>query len=83
MHSMCFLFVPMKMIYMARNAKDVAVSFYHFDLMNKLHPDPGSWGDYLEKFMSGRSKFSGSDETECVCCSLNEEKPKSDYGHFF
>ncbi|XP_063156411.1 sulfotransferase 1B1 isoform X2 [Candoia aspera] len=46
-----------KMIYMARNAKDVAVSFYHFDLMNKLHPDPGSWGDYLEKFMAGRIIF--------------------------
>uniref|UniRef100_A0A670Z3Y8 Sulfotransferase n=1 Tax=Pseudonaja textilis TaxID=8673 RepID=A0A670Z3Y8_PSETE len=44
-----------KMIYMARNAKDVAVSFYHFDLMNKLHPDPGSWDDYLEKFMIGRT----------------------------
>uniref|UniRef100_A0A670Z1V2 Sulfotransferase n=1 Tax=Pseudonaja textilis TaxID=8673 RepID=A0A670Z1V2_PSETE len=49
-----------KMIYMARNAKDVAVSFYHFDLMNKLHPDPGSWDDYLEKFMIGRTMIFGS-----------------------
>ncbi|XP_032091499.1 sulfotransferase family cytosolic 1B member 1 [Thamnophis elegans] len=49
-----------KMIYMARNAKDVAVSFYHFDLMNKLHPDPGSWSDYLEKFMIGRTMIFGS-----------------------
>uniref|UniRef100_A0A670Z2B6 Sulfotransferase n=1 Tax=Pseudonaja textilis TaxID=8673 RepID=A0A670Z2B6_PSETE len=54
--------VPMLecMIYMARNAKDVAVSFYHFDLMNKLHPDPGSWDDYLEKFMIGRTMIFGS-----------------------
>ncbi|XP_054847393.1 sulfotransferase 1B1-like [Eublepharis macularius] len=46
-----------KMIYVARNAKDVAVSFYHFDLMNKLHPDPGTWDEYLEKFMAGQIAF--------------------------
>nr|XP_034990993.1 sulfotransferase family cytosolic 1B member 1-like isoform X2 [Zootoca vivipara] len=45
-----------KMIYVARNAKDVAVSYYHFDLMNKLHPEPGPWDNYLEKFMAGRGK---------------------------
>uniref|UniRef100_A0A8D0DU31 Sulfotransferase n=1 Tax=Salvator merianae TaxID=96440 RepID=A0A8D0DU31_SALMN len=46
-----------KMIYVARNAKDVAVSYYHFDLMNKLHPEPGPWSDYLEKFMAGKAAF--------------------------
>ncbi|XP_077159594.1 sulfotransferase 1B1-like [Paroedura picta] len=46
-----------KTIYVARNAKDVAVSFYHFDLMNKLHPEPGSWEEYLEKFMAGKMAF--------------------------
>nr|XP_033801307.1 sulfotransferase family cytosolic 1B member 1-like isoform X2 [Geotrypetes seraphini]XP_033801308.1 sulfotransferase family cytosolic 1B member 1-like isoform X2 [Geotrypetes seraphini] len=42
-----------KIVYVARNAKDVAVSFYHFDLMNKLHPEPGTWAQYLEKYMAG------------------------------
>lgn len=42
------------MIYVGRNAKDVAVSFYHFDLMNKLHQHPGTWAQYLELFMAGR-----------------------------
>ncbi|XP_065546034.1 sulfotransferase 1B1-like isoform X2 [Lathamus discolor] len=46
-----------KMIYVARNAKDVAVSFYHFDLMNKLHPHPGTWAQYLEEFMAGRVAY--------------------------
>ncbi|XP_030348830.1 sulfotransferase family cytosolic 1B member 1-like isoform X2 [Strigops habroptila] len=46
-----------KMIYVARNAKDVAVSFYHFDLMNQLHPHPGTWAQYLEEFMAGRVAY--------------------------
>ncbi|KAK4817827.1 hypothetical protein QYF61_000662 [Mycteria americana] len=43
-----------KMIYVGRNAKDVAVSFYHFDLMNNFEPHPGTWAQYLEEFMAGR-----------------------------
>ncbi|XP_074131180.1 sulfotransferase 1B1-like [Sminthopsis crassicaudata] len=46
-----------KIIYMARNAKDVAVSYYHFDLMNKLEPYPNSWAEYLEKYMSGKVSY--------------------------
>ncbi|XP_074084491.1 sulfotransferase 1B1-like [Macrotis lagotis] len=46
-----------KIIYVARNAKDVAVSFYNFDRMNKYHPDPGTFAEYLEKFMSGKVAF--------------------------
>ncbi|XP_068948355.1 sulfotransferase 1B1-like [Petaurus breviceps papuanus] len=46
-----------KIIYMARNAKDVAVSYYHFDLMNKLEPYPNSWAEYLEKYMTGKVSY--------------------------
>ncbi|NXW43586.1 ST1B1 Sulfotransferase, partial [Nyctiprogne leucopyga] len=46
-----------KMIYVGRNAKDVVVSFYHFDLMNKFEPHPGTWAQYLEKFMAGRVAY--------------------------
>ncbi|XP_073504859.1 sulfotransferase 1B1-like [Phyllobates terribilis] len=42
-----------KIIYVARNPKDVAVSFYHFDKMNQLHPEPGTWEEYVEKFIQG------------------------------
>ncbi|KAM9305380.1 sulfotransferase 1B1-like [Gastrophryne carolinensis] len=42
-----------KTVYVARNPKDVAVSFYHFDKMNQMHRDPGAWEDYVERFMEG------------------------------
>ncbi|MEE6516254.1 hypothetical protein FKM82_025526, partial [Ascaphus truei] len=43
----------LEIIYVGRNPKDVAVSFYHFDKMNKLHPEPGPWETYLERFLQG------------------------------
>ncbi|XP_035259944.1 sulfotransferase 1C1-like isoform X2 [Anguilla anguilla] len=42
-----------KVIYVARNAKDNLVSYYHFDRMNKTQPEPGSLDEYIYKFMKG------------------------------
>ncbi|KAI1896361.1 hypothetical protein AGOR_G00094000 [Albula goreensis] len=42
-----------KVIYVARNAKDNMVSYYHFDRMNKTQPEPGPWEGYIHKFMKG------------------------------
>ncbi|PIO14573.1 hypothetical protein AB205_0179480, partial [Aquarana catesbeiana] len=42
-----------KMIYVARNAKDVAVSYYHFYRMAYGHPEPGTWDEYLNAYMEG------------------------------
>lgn len=52
-----FLEKNCKIIYMARNAKDVAVSYYHFYQMAKVHPDPGTWEEFLEQFMDGNVSF--------------------------
>ncbi|XP_066485301.1 sulfotransferase 1 family member D1-like [Tiliqua scincoides] len=46
-----------KTIYVARNAKDVAVSYYHFYQMAKMHPEPGTWAEFLEKFVEGKVAF--------------------------
>ncbi|XP_054996212.1 sulfotransferase 1E1 [Sorex araneus] len=42
-----------KMIYVCRNAKDVAVSYYYFFKMVPVHPNPGTFPEFVEKFMDG------------------------------
>lgn len=46
-----------KVIYIARNAKDVVVSYYNFYNMAKVHPDPGTWDSFLENFMDGKVSY--------------------------
>uniref|UniRef100_A0A3Q2WRQ3 Sulfotransferase n=1 Tax=Haplochromis burtoni TaxID=8153 RepID=A0A3Q2WRQ3_HAPBU len=45
-----------RIIYVARNAKDNAVSYFHFDRMNSLQPEPGDWSTFLQGFMEGNSE---------------------------
>lgn len=46
--------LALQVIYIARNAKDVVVSYYNFYNMAKVHPDPGTWDSFLENFMEGK-----------------------------
>ncbi|XP_003922822.1 sulfotransferase 1C3 [Saimiri boliviensis] len=43
-----------KIIYVARNAKDCLVSYYHFHRMTPLLYDPQNLEEFYEKFMSGK-----------------------------
>uniref|UniRef100_A0A668RH86 Sulfotransferase n=1 Tax=Oreochromis aureus TaxID=47969 RepID=A0A668RH86_OREAU len=44
-----------RIIYVARNAKDNVVSYFHFARMNSALPEPGDWSSYLQEFMEGKS----------------------------
>ncbi|CAK6957423.1 cytosolic sulfotransferase 2-like [Scomber scombrus] len=46
-----------KIIYVARNAKDTAVSYFHFDRMNMVQPEPGDWSSFLQRFIEGKMVF--------------------------
>ncbi|XP_007424050.1 sulfotransferase 1C2-like [Python bivittatus] len=43
-----------KIIYVARNIKDNAVSYFHFHHMSKLMPEAGNWDEFLENFIAGK-----------------------------
>uniref|UniRef100_A0A670ZEW5 Sulfotransferase n=1 Tax=Pseudonaja textilis TaxID=8673 RepID=A0A670ZEW5_PSETE len=48
-------FAPfLQVIYIARNAKDTVVSYFHFHHMNKTLPHPGNWEEFLDKFLAGK-----------------------------
>ncbi|XP_041801421.1 cytosolic sulfotransferase 3-like [Chelmon rostratus] len=46
-----------RMIYVARNAKDNMVSYFHFERMDMSQPQPGDWSSYLHRFKEGKIVF--------------------------
>ncbi|KAL8176883.1 UNVERIFIED_CONTAM: hypothetical protein K2H54_039766 [Gekko kuhli] len=43
-----------KVIYVARNAKDNAVSYFHFHRMNLGMPEPGNWDQFVADFLAAK-----------------------------
>uniref|UniRef100_A0A8C1LYI8 Sulfotransferase n=2 Tax=Cyprinus carpio TaxID=7962 RepID=A0A8C1LYI8_CYPCA len=46
-----------KVIYVARNPKDVLVSSFHFHQMASFLEDPGTFEEFVDKFLSGKVFF--------------------------
>ncbi|XP_019897016.1 sulfotransferase family 2, cytosolic sulfotransferase 3 isoform X2 [Esox lucius] len=46
-----------KVIYVTRNPKDVMVSSFHFHKMASFLDDPGTFDEFLDKFLSGQVLF--------------------------
>ncbi|XP_026876938.2 cytosolic sulfotransferase 3-like isoform X1 [Electrophorus electricus] len=46
-----------RVVYVARNAKDNVVSYFHFDRMNMGQPEPGDWSTFLQNYMDGQKVF--------------------------
>ncbi|XP_010729531.1 sulfotransferase family 5A, member 1 [Larimichthys crocea] len=46
-----------KVIYVSRNPKDVAVSFYHYHKMANFLPGPGTFPEFLNQFLEGTLCF--------------------------
>ncbi|XP_069786761.1 sulfotransferase 1C4-like isoform X2 [Narcine bancroftii] len=51
-----------KAIVVARNPKDVAVSYFHFHRMNQAMPEPGPWDQFLQTFVNGQVSWGCSYE---------------------
>lgn len=49
-----------QVIFIACNSKDLVVSYYYFNQMVKMHPDPGTLGEFLETFMAGKGEPQGA-----------------------
>ncbi|KAM3918935.1 sulfotransferase 1 family member D1-like [Leptodactylus fuscus] len=47
-----------KVIYVARNAKDVAVSYYYLHKMSSAMPDPGPWDVFLDNYVKANVCYS-------------------------
>ncbi|XP_072042745.1 sulfotransferase 1C4-like [Amphiura filiformis] len=46
-----------RIVYVARNPKDLCVSYYHFHIMNPQLPTPKSWNEFFEHFYTGKITF--------------------------
>ncbi|XP_072041129.1 sulfotransferase 1C4-like [Amphiura filiformis] len=45
-----------RIVYVARNPKDMCVSYYYFHIMNPSLPTPKSWNEFFEDFFTGKKK---------------------------
>lgn len=49
-------FMP-QVIYVMRNPKDVIVSSYYFHQMARFLDDPGTFDEFVDKFLEGKGQY--------------------------
>lgn len=64
-----------KIIYVARNVKDNAVSYFHFHHMAKLMPEIGNWDQYLEDFLAGKISWGSWFDHVCGWWEAKDSHP--------
>lgn len=59
-----------QVIYVMRNPKDILVSSYYFHQMAAFLEDPGTFDEFMDKFLEGRGQsshsMSGSYSKKCL-----------------
>ena len=58
-----------KVIYIARNPKDLAVSYYNFSKYNLVMPDYNSFGHFVKELCAAKGNFSGEPTSTSMFCS--------------
>ncbi|KAJ8258204.1 hypothetical protein GJAV_G00194330 [Gymnothorax javanicus] len=71
-----------KTIYVARNAKDNVVSYFHFDRMSKVQPEPGDWPSYLQRFQEGKMTYGSWYDHVIGWWEKNQAYPNLLYLHY-
>lgn len=52
--SLLYCVFHLQVIYVTRNPKDVLVSSFHFHQMARFLEDPGTFEEFVDKFLSGK-----------------------------
>ncbi|CAL8250856.1 unnamed protein product [Arctogadus glacialis] len=71
-----------RVVYVARNAKDNAVSFFHFDRMDLCQPERGDWNSYLQRFIDGKMLFGSWYDHVTGWWEKNQSHPEIHYMFF-
>lgn len=63
-----------QVIYVMRNPKDVIVSSYYFHQMARFLDDPGTFDEFVDKFLEGKGKRQKAKGKSQLSINLTDSK---------